>query len=154
MIKRKNVSPVKFMMTQWSEIPGLKGDVGCTSLVTRIAKNLGLLENASVIYIDVPRWLIDYDYFNHTHMLKKGKDGKLVVMYVDYTTEFPLLDRNLDLYVVDSFVFDLQRKEEAPCRSASVRITHNPQPWYCGDDPILEGPAFTVYTGFDQAGPS
>ena len=53
------------MMTQWSEIPGLKGDVGCTYLVTRIAKNLGLLKNASIIYIDVPCWLIDYGYFNH-----------------------------------------------------------------------------------------
>ena len=40
------------MMKQWKEIPDLKGDVGCTSLVTRIAKNLGLLENASVAYID------------------------------------------------------------------------------------------------------
>ena len=107
MIKRKKVSSVKFMMTQWSEIPGLLGDVGCTSLVTRIAKNLGLLENASVTYIDVPRWLIDYDYFNHAHMLKKGKEGKLVMMYVDYTTEFLLPDRNLGLYAVDSFVFDL-----------------------------------------------
>ena len=46
MVERKNVSPVKFMMTQWAEIPGLKGDVGCTSLVTRIARNLGLLANA------------------------------------------------------------------------------------------------------------
>ena len=54
MIKRKKVSPVKFMMNHWIEIPGLKGDVGCTSLVTRIAKNLGLLEDASVTYIDVP----------------------------------------------------------------------------------------------------
>ena len=53
-VKRKKVSPVKIMMTQWTEIPGLKGDVGCTSLVTRIAKNLGLLEDASVTYIDVP----------------------------------------------------------------------------------------------------
>ena len=72
MIKRQKLSPVKVMMTQWLEIPSLKGDVGCTSLVTRIAKNLGLLKNASIIYIDVPRWLIDYDYFNHAHMLKKG----------------------------------------------------------------------------------
>ena len=55
MNKRKKVSPVKFMMNHWIEIPGLKGDVGCTSLVTRIAKNLGLLEDASVTYIDVPR---------------------------------------------------------------------------------------------------
>ena len=35
-----------------------------------------------------------------------------------------------------------------------MRITHNLQPRYRGDDPILEGPAFTVYTEFDQAGPS
>ena len=107
MTKIKKVSPVKFMMTQWLEISGLKEYVGCTSLVTHIAKILCLLENAFVTYIDVPRWLIDYDYFNHAHMLKKGKDGKLFMMYMDYTTEFPLLDQNLGLYIVDSFVFDL-----------------------------------------------
>jgi len=112
MIKRKKVSPIKFMMTQWLEILGLMGVVGCTSLVTRIAKNLGLLENASVIYINVPRWLIDYDYFNHAHMLKKGKGGKLVMMCVDYTTEFPLPDQNLGLYVVDSFVFDCRERRK------------------------------------------
>ena len=77
MIKRKKVSPIKFMMTQWLEILGLKGDVGCTSLVTRIAKNLGLLENASVTNIDVPLWLIDYDYFNHAHMLKRERTKNL-----------------------------------------------------------------------------
>jgi len=92
MIKRKKVSPVKFMITQWLEITGLKGDIGCTSLVTRIAKNLGLLESAYITYIDVPHWLIDYDYFNHAHMLKKGKDRKLVMMYMNYTTEFLLPD--------------------------------------------------------------
>jgi len=56
MVKRRKVSLVQFMMKQWKEIPNLKGDIGCTSLVTRIAKNLGLLENASVAYIDdIPR---------------------------------------------------------------------------------------------------
>ena len=75
-------------------------------------------------------------------------------MYVDYTTEFPIPNRNLSLYAVDSLAFDLQRKEEAPRGSASTRITRNPQPQYHGDGPIPEGPAFTSYTGFDQAGPS
>ena len=78
MIKRKKVSPVKFMMNHWIEIPSLKGDVGCTSLVTRITKNLGLLEDASVTYIGVPRWLIDYDYFNHAHMLKREETKNLL----------------------------------------------------------------------------
>ena len=100
MVKRSKVSPVQFMMKQWKEIPDLKWDVGCT-LVTRIAKNLGLLENASVAYIDdIPHWLIDYEYFNQAHMLKKGKKGKLVMIYMDYTNKIPLPDQNLGLYVM------------------------------------------------------
>ena len=64
MVKRRKVSPIKFMMKQWTEILELKGDVGCTSLVTRIAKNLDLLENVSIAYIeDIDRWYIDYEYF-------------------------------------------------------------------------------------------
>jgi hypothetical protein len=86
LVKRKKVCPVKFMMTQWTKIPGLKGDVGCTSLVTHIAENLGLLENASVTYINTSYWIIDYGYFNHAHMLKKGKNGKIVMMYMTTRT--------------------------------------------------------------------
>jgi hypothetical protein len=143
------------MMKQWKEIPELKGDVGCTSLVTRIAKNLGLSENASVAYIDdIPRWHIDYEYFVQAHMLKNKKDGKHVMMYMEYTNEIPLLDQDLGLYAVSSFVFDLQVKEAALCRSASARLTHNPQLWYRGDDPIPEGPTFTSYAGWDQPGSS
>ena len=78
-------------------------------------------------------------------MLKKGRDGKLVMMYVDYTTEFPLPNRNLGLYAVDSLVFDLQRKEDHSQPAASV---------FLGDDPIPEGPAFNGYIRFDQALPS
>ena len=101
MVKRRKVSPAQFMMKQRKEIAELKGDVGCTSLVTRIAKNLGLLENAYVAYInDIPHWLIDYKYFNQAHMLKKGRNGKLVMMYMDYINEIPLPDQNLSLYAV------------------------------------------------------
>ena len=92
----------------WKEVLELKGDVECTSLVTRIAQNLGLLKNAFVVYIDdIPRWYIDYEYFVQVHMLKKNKDEKLVMMYMDYTTEIPLPDWNLGLYAVDFFIFDL-----------------------------------------------
>jgi hypothetical protein len=80
-------------------------------------------------------------------MLKKNQDEKLVMMCMNYTTEIPLPDRNLDLYAMDSFVFDLQVKEAAPHRSASARLTRNPQPRYRGDDLILEGPTFTSYVG-------
>ena len=72
MVKRRKVSPVKLMMQQWKEVFELKGDVGCTTLVTYIAQNLGLLENASVAYIeDIDRWYMDYEYFVQDHILKK-----------------------------------------------------------------------------------
>ena len=113
------------------------------------------LENVSVAYIDdISRWYIDYEYFVQAHILKKNKDGKLVMMYMDYTTKIPLLDRKLSQYAVDSFVFDLQVKEAAPRRSASTRLTRKPQPRYHGYDPISEGPAFTSYAGQDQPGSS
>ena len=80
-------------------------------------------------------------------MLKKNNNGQLVMMYLGYTTEIPLLDQNLGLYAVISFVFDLQVKEATPHRSASTRLTRNPQPRYRGNDLIPEGPAFTIYAG-------
>ena len=85
------------------------------------------MNNASIAYIDdIPYWFIDYEYFVQAHMLKKKKDRKLDMMYMDYTNEIPLLDQNLGLYAVQSFVFDLQKKEAAPRRSASMRLTRNP----------------------------
>ena len=51
MVKRRKVSPIKFMMKQWNEVFELKGDVGCTSLVTCIAQNLGLLENVLLLIL-------------------------------------------------------------------------------------------------------
>jgi hypothetical protein len=81
-----------------------------------LARSLGLLENAVVTYICTPRWIIDYVYFNKAHKLKRGKNGKIVMMYKDYTNQFELLDRNLSLYVVESFVFNLQKREKSHAR--------------------------------------
>ena len=58
------------------------------------------------------------------------------MMYLGYTNEISLPNRDLGLYDVNSFIFDLQVKEAAPCRSTSMRLACNPQPRYRGDDPI------------------
>jgi hypothetical protein len=52
------------------------------------------------------------------------------------------------------FVLNLQKKKEEPRRSASARITHNPNPRFRGEDTTLDGPTYTSYAGFDEAGPS
>jgi hypothetical protein len=65
-----------------------------------------------------------------------------------------MLDQNLGIYVVESFVFDLQKKGHEPRRSASTRFTRNLNLRYHGEDTAPADPAFTSYAGFDQVGPS
>jgi hypothetical protein len=47
-INKTAVSPVKLLVSHWLAIPTLQGPVGCTSLVTRLAIKLKLLENSSL----------------------------------------------------------------------------------------------------------
>ena len=147
MVKRRKVSPVKCIIHHRLEVFTLTGDVERISLVTRIAQNLGLLNNALVSYITEEPLYIDFDYFCPAQLLKKREDGKIVMMYHGFSTEIPLPNRNLGLYVVDSFTFDLQAKETAPRRSASMRRTHAPWTRYYGADPTPEGPAYTGHAG-------
>lgn len=154
MVKRRKVSLVKFMIHQWLEVFTLTGDVECTSLISRIAQNFGLLNNASVSYIDEERLYTDFEYFCLGQLLEKREDGKIVMMYRGFSSEIPLPNRNLGLYVADSFTFDLQAKDATPHMSASARLTHAPRTRYYGADPIPEGPAYTGYAGWDQAGSS
>jgi hypothetical protein len=62
-LKRKVMSPVKMLVEHWLSFPNLVGDVSCTSLITRIADDLGILGDATIISIDTPCEIIDYDYF-------------------------------------------------------------------------------------------
>jgi len=72
-VKRAKVSPVKFIVCHWLEVFTLTGDIECTSLVTRIAQNLGLLNNASVSYITEERLYIDFEYFPSSPYAQKEK---------------------------------------------------------------------------------
>jgi hypothetical protein len=153
MIKKRKVSLVKLMMNYWLSIPGLKGSVTCTSWVTHLVNNLGMLENANVTFIDTPRWILGYTFFNKSHMLKKGENGNTVMMYKSYT-EYKLPDQTLGLYVVENFVFELQKPGPAVGRSTSAHFIRNQNPRYQGEDTAPLGPTFTSYFGFDQVGPS
>jgi hypothetical protein len=142
------------MMNYWLSISGLKGSVTCTSWVTHLINNLGLLENTYVTFIDTPRQILGYTFFNKAYMLKKGKNRNTVMMYKSYTNEYELLDRTLGLYVVKNFIFGLQKLGPAVGRSTSARFIRNQNPRYQGKDTAPLEPAFTNYFGFDQAGPS
>jgi len=70
-INKIPTSLVTLLVSHWLSIPSLQGPVGCTSLVSRLAPNLNLLENLSLEFIDELRIYYDYDIFRQARMLKK-----------------------------------------------------------------------------------
>lgn len=103
-IKQRKVSPVKFMMEQWLEIPTLSGDIECTSLVTRIATHLGLWQNTLVKHISGGREYYSYEYFRQAQVLVKRRD--IITMKIN-GREIPLPSPGLGLYTTDSFLVDV-----------------------------------------------
>jgi hypothetical protein len=73
-LKRNVVSPVKVLVEHWLLFPNLVGDVCCTSLITRIADDLGILGDATIINIDTPREIIGYDYFRQGRWVERIKE--------------------------------------------------------------------------------
>jgi hypothetical protein len=69
----------------------MSGPIECTSMVSRIAMNLGCLEMANLAYIegDVP--ILDLDHFVHAHILREEPDHSLYMLYgrkaIRYLTE-------------------------------------------------------------------
>jgi hypothetical protein len=59
----------------------MSGPIECTSIVTRIAMNLGCLEMANLAYIegDVP--ILGLDHFVHVHSLREEPDHFLSMLY-------------------------------------------------------------------------
>ena len=142
------------MVLYWLSLLSLKrGTISCTSWITCIANNLGLMRNATIVEITTDCPIIDITFFRHAHLLKK-KGNKFVMIYKGFTTEIELLDPSFGLYVVGSFVLDLLRQGSSLGRSTSVRDTRNQYPHYQGNDAAPTMPAFVEHYDFNQSGPS
>jgi hypothetical protein len=76
------------------------GPIECTSIVTRIAMNLGCPEMANLAYIegDVP--VLGLDHFVHAHILREEPDHSLSMLYGRKVIQFPNL--GLRLYSCES----------------------------------------------------
>lgn len=81
MINRIHVSPIKCMLEYWLGIFRRGGDVECTSLITRIARNLGLLDTALINYISTNRPTLEFDHFIHAHIMRI-ENGSLIMTYL------------------------------------------------------------------------
>jgi hypothetical protein len=81
MVNKIKSTPIADIVDYIKNVHKMSGPIECTSIVTRIAMNLGCLEMANLAYIegDVP--ILGLDHFVHVHILREEPDHFLSMLY-------------------------------------------------------------------------
>jgi hypothetical protein len=114
MVNRIKYTSVADIVDYFKNVHKMSGPIECTSMVTRIAMNLGCPEMANLAYIegDVP--VLGLDHFFHTHILRKEPDHSLSMLYGRKAIRLPNLV--LQLHSCESLTLQFDRMGEA-CHS-------------------------------------
>jgi hypothetical protein len=104
-LKSQAVSPIKMLVEHWLSFPNLVGDISCTSLITWIADDLGILGDATIINIDTPREIIGYDYFRQGRWVMKIQEK---LHHIHNKSAIPLPNPGLGIYSVQTFMINEQ----------------------------------------------
>ena len=72
---KRQIALVKEMFKHWLETFKASTSISCTSLVTRIATNIGALDGQDVTYISTPHNDINEHYLMQGHHLKYDDAG-------------------------------------------------------------------------------
>ena len=106
----------------------MRGPIECTSLVTRIASNMGILDGNPVPFNEDPRALINEAYLVQGHIHKKGLNDSLVLFSLGYANEIPLPNAGYHWYNCRSLTTPLVPQEECCKQSVSClsgRVTRS-----------------------------
>jgi hypothetical protein len=81
MVNRIKYTHVADIVDYFKNVHKMSGPIKCTSMVTRIAINLGCMEMANLAYIegDVPD--LGLDHFVHAHILREEPNHSLSMLY-------------------------------------------------------------------------
>ncbi len=112
MVRKNKIAPMKCMIRQWLENIKFSAPVDCTSLITRIAKGLGIISD-QIAFILASRPCIDETYLVQGHILKHGVDGSLIYFFSGCTNEIPLPNAGYHLYNCRELTIPLQTIEES-----------------------------------------
>ena len=107
------------MVKQWLTNFRMTGPIEYTSLVTRIASNMGVLDGNPVPFIEEPRVMIDEAYLVQGHTHKKGPDDSLIFFCLGYAKEILLPNVGYHLYNCHSLTTPLVPQEESRRQSVS-----------------------------------
>jgi hypothetical protein len=81
MVNRIEYSPVADIVDYFKNVYKMLGPIECTSMVTRIAINLGCLKMANLAYIKGDVLDLGLDHFVHVHILHEEPDQSLSMLY-------------------------------------------------------------------------
>jgi hypothetical protein len=104
-LKKIRVSPIRLLVAHCFFTHELMGHVGCTSLITRLATNLGALNNSLVNFIEEARPCYGYESFRHARILKREHDGLYMIFENRGRLQLPNL--GLSLYTVQVLIVDV-----------------------------------------------
>ena len=126
MIKKIKIAPVKEIFKYWLELLKLfSTSISCTSLVTRIATGVGVMEDRDVDYILTLRLIIDEHYLLQGHHLKHNIARQLVFFFQGCTNEILLPNPGFRLYNSPALTFPLVPQEEARRNYVPGRMTRS-----------------------------
>jgi hypothetical protein len=110
MVNRIKYTHVADIIDYFKNVHKILGPIVCTSMVTRIAMNLGCPEMAKLAYIegDVP--ILGLDHFVHAHILRKEPDHSLSMLYGHKVIQLP--NSALRLYSCESLTIQFDRMGE------------------------------------------
>jgi hypothetical protein len=111
MVNRIKYTTVADIVDYIKNVHKMSGPIECTSMITRIAMNLGCLEMANLAYIegDVP--VLSLDHFVHVHILREETDHSLSMLYGHKAIWLP--NPGLRLYSCESLTLQFDRMGEA-----------------------------------------
>ena len=106
------------MVSHWQKMIMNKSLIDITSLVSRIARHVGVLENAQVTFLpkmEEYRTVAGLDHFIHAHMMREGPGNSVFMCYPRYDREFelPCPKLSLSLYSVKCLTLQMEKKELA-----------------------------------------
>jgi hypothetical protein len=109
MVNSIKCTPVADILNYFINVHKMLGPIECTSMVTRIAMNLGCSEMANLAYIegDVP--ILGLDHFVHAHILREELDHSLSMLYGRKVIRLP--NPGLRLYSCESLTLQFDQME-------------------------------------------
>jgi hypothetical protein len=100
MVNRIKYSLVDDIVDYFKNVHKMLGPIECTSMVTRIAMNLGCPEMANLAYIEGVVPILGLDHFVHAHILHEEPDYFVSVLYGHKAIRLP--NPALQLYSCES----------------------------------------------------